>query len=99
MTGLIGHRTQCHYFACAGGLVQETKFTVLPQISPLLSFLLTMLSMSPCLVLLWKKPHPKYFMESIAYANLCAFVWGYHVHEKAILTVGEPQYASIVYML
>ena len=30
-------------------------------------------------------------MECVAYANLCGFVWGYHVHEKAILTVRTEQ--------
>jgi alpha-1,3-glucosyltransferase len=45
---------------------------------------------------LWRNPKPKGFAKAVAYANLCGFSWGYHVHEKAALTVLIPLVLSAV---
>ncbi|GMH33524.1 hypothetical protein BSKO_01358 [Bryopsis sp. KO-2023] len=74
----------------AGGLVGAGRFSVLPQIAPSVSLCLVFLAMLPAVTLLWRKPFPRFFLETIAYAFMCGFVWGYHVHEKAILTVLIP---------
>lgn len=38
-------------------------------------------------IALYMNPKPYFFMDAVAYANLTGFIWGYHIHEKAILTV------------
>ena len=48
---------------------------------------LVLAAMAPCLVCLWKFPHPRALLRATAYAALCAFMFGFHVHEKASLTV------------
>ena len=70
----------------AGGIarrrvvVRLTKF-LLPVAA------LALLAMAPALVRAWRRPRPSEFLDSAAYACLCSFVFGYHVHEKAILMV------------
>lgn len=75
---------------CAGGLVQVTSFAVLPSVTPAACLVLALLAMLPCLLTLWRQPHPRLFLPAIYYAALCSFMFGYHVHEKAILTVTIP---------
>lgn len=83
-------KLQSFFGTCAGGLVQVTRFAVLPSISPALSLILVLLAMLPCLAVLWRRPQPHLFLPAAAYASLCSFMFGYHVHEKAILTVTIP---------
>ena len=74
----------------AGGLVQVTQFAVLPSPSPSITLLLVLLALLPCLFSLWRNPRPESFLPAAVYACLCSFVFGYHVHEKAILMVTIP---------
>ena len=69
----------------AGGIVGVSKFGILPQISPSVTLVLVLLSMMPCLVKTWVRPQPCNILQDIAYVNLCGFMFGYHVHEKAVL--------------
>jgi alpha-1,3-glucosyltransferase len=69
----------------AGGLVGVTAFGVLPQVTPLATLVMVVLSMAPCLVRAWAKPKPSNILQDLAYVNLCGFMFGYHVHEKAVL--------------
>lgn len=75
---------------CAGGLVQVTQLAVLPSPSPAATLLLVLLAMLPCLFSLWQNPKPDSFLSAAVYASLCSFMFGYHVHEKAILMVTIP---------
>ncbi|XP_058104153.1 probable dolichyl pyrophosphate Glc1Man9GlcNAc2 alpha-1,3-glucosyltransferase [Magnolia sinica] len=69
-----------------GGLVGDSSpFSVLPQVTPLATFLLVILAMSPCLIKAWREPQPKHIMRWVAYAYTCAFLFGWHIHEKASL--------------
>ena len=74
----------------AGGLVQVTQFAVLPSPSPSATLLLVLLALLPCLFSLWRNPRPEAFLPAAVYACLCSFMFGYHVHEKAILMVTIP---------
>ncbi len=72
----------------SGGLVGVSKFEVLPQVGPSATLVLVLLAMLPCLVKMWIKPkrsHRAEILQDVAYVNLCGFVFGYHVHEKAVL--------------
>merc|ERR1719162_1243117 len=73
-----------------GGLVQTSKHSVLPSISPGTTAGLTFLAMTPVLYGMWVAPvgsrrARESFPKAVCYAMLCAFVLGYHVHEKHIL--------------
>ncbi|EEF40794.1 dolichyl glycosyltransferase, putative [Ricinus communis] len=69
-----------------GGLVGDSSpFAVLPQITPLTTFIMVLLALSPCLLKAWKNPQPRLVARWIAYAYTCGFVFGWHVHEKASL--------------
>ncbi|KAK9144795.1 hypothetical protein Sjap_004698 [Stephania japonica] len=69
-----------------GGLVGESSsFAVLPKITPLVTFLLVLFAMSPCLIKIWREPRPRLITRWVAYAYTCGFLFGWHVHEKASL--------------
>ncbi|KAJ3680636.1 hypothetical protein LUZ60_016914 [Juncus effusus] len=69
-----------------GGLVgNSSPFSVLPQVSPIVTFGLVLLAMSPCLYKTYKNPQPKNIIRWISYAFMCGFMFGWHVHEKASL--------------
>ncbi|XP_046665129.1 probable dolichyl pyrophosphate Glc1Man9GlcNAc2 alpha-1,3-glucosyltransferase [Homalodisca vitripennis] len=74
-----------------GGLVQEYQHSVLPSVAPSTTFVLTLLSIVPCLVKLWRCPgNPLHFVRCLVLCALSAFMFGWHVHEKAILIVIIP---------
>jgi len=60
------------------------------QVGPKASALCVLLSLAPCLTALWRHPHPAALTPAVVYANLCGFMWGYHVHEKAVITASVP---------
>ncbi|OQR99237.1 dolichyl pyrophosphate Glc1Man9GlcNAc2 alpha-1,3-glucosyltransferase-like [Achlya hypogyna] len=76
--------------AMSGGLVQEATFVVLPNVAPAVCALLTLLAMAPVLRDVFKYPDPSLFMPALVYCMLCSYLFGYHVHEKAILQATLP---------
>ncbi|XP_069679184.1 dolichyl pyrophosphate Glc1Man9GlcNAc2 alpha-1,3-glucosyltransferase isoform X2 [Periplaneta americana] len=74
-----------------GGLVQEYKHVILPEITPRTTFVCTLLSILPALVKLWCCPsNPYHFVRCIVLCASGSFMFGWHVHEKAILLVIIP---------
>ncbi|KAL6439850.1 hypothetical protein ACFW04_004109 [Cataglyphis niger] len=76
-----------------GGLVQEQSFLILPTPTPIFTFLLTFLAILPALWCLLRKEYymnSKYFVRCIVLCALSSFMFGWHVHEKAILTAIIP---------
>lgn len=75
-----------------GGLVQEFSYNVLPPIPPQLTFILTIIAMLPCCIkLMISKNEPiKSFMKPLIICAATSFMFGWHVHEKAILMVLIP---------
>uniref|UniRef100_H2Z9N9 Alpha-1,3-glucosyltransferase n=1 Tax=Ciona savignyi TaxID=51511 RepID=H2Z9N9_CIOSA len=73
------------------GLVQNVEHVVLPTILPGFTFVVTILAMVPLLLHIWFKPSPSksfsfnQFLRSIVLCSLTSFMFGWHVHEKAIL--------------
>jgi alpha-1,3-glucosyltransferase len=74
----------------AAGRVGMGSFSVLPQVTPRATFLLVLLAMLPCLASLWRSPAPTRLARAVAYASLCGFMFGWHVHEKAALHIVLP---------
>ncbi|CAG0911155.1 unnamed protein product, partial [Cyprideis torosa] len=72
------------------GLVQEYSHAVLPSISPVTTFVLTMLATLPALLWLAKNPTKPQFLCSVTLCAFSSFLFGWHVHEKAIIMVTLP---------
>lgn len=73
------------------GLVEEYKHCVLPSVTPWVTFMLAGLFMLPSLYSLWTRPNQPW--ELVRSAILCAFssfMFGWHVHEKAVLMMIIP---------
>lgn len=76
--------------AMTGGLVHDAAHAVLPAVPPLATGVLTLLTMSPALLSLWRYPHPRTMLTAVVYATMCSYMLGWHVHEKAVLMVTLP---------
>lgn len=72
------------------GLVKDVDFNFLPNISPRTSLLVTLASIVVPLYLLWKSPSYKNFLRSLILCAFSSFIFGWHVHEKAILIILIP---------
>ncbi|XP_026491349.1 probable dolichyl pyrophosphate Glc1Man9GlcNAc2 alpha-1,3-glucosyltransferase [Vanessa tameamea] len=78
-----------------GGLVQEFEHAVLPTITPSIAFAITAISMIPALIKLWHLGADRgyrclSFVRCLTLCATCAFMFGWHVHEKAILMILIP---------
>lgn len=72
------------------GLVGDTSFAVLPNISPQQCFGLTLAFQVLALTRLWLKPTWDTFVGALTLCGYASFLFGWHVHEKAILLVIVP---------
>lgn len=75
------------------GLVGEMGFRVLPNIAPWFTLLVTLLSMMPALLKVWFSSSSRSGHEFVKVLVLCAyssFLFGWHVHEKAVLLITIP---------
>ncbi|KAL1900731.1 glycosyl transferase [Ceratocystis pirilliformis] len=72
------------------GLVGDTAFAVLPDVSPRVCFLLTLFFQALPLIKLFRKPTWDNFIGAITLCGYASFLFGWHVHEKAILLVIIP---------
>ncbi|XP_072957766.1 dolichyl pyrophosphate Glc1Man9GlcNAc2 alpha-1,3-glucosyltransferase [Typha angustifolia] len=87
----LGFNIQAPKASFTGGLVgNSSPFSVLPQITPTMTFILVILAMSPCLIKAFLKPQPRHIIRWVAYACTCGFIFGWHVHEKASLHFTIP---------
>lgn len=75
------------------GLVGDTAFAVLPEISPRLCFVLTLIfQLLPLSKLFISSASPLWedFIGAVTLCGYASFLFGWHVHEKAILLVIIP---------
>lgn len=72
------------------GLVGDTSFAVLPDVSPRVCFLLTLFFQMIPLIKLFLQPTWDNFIGSVTLCGYASFLFGWHVHEKAILLVIIP---------
>ncbi|KAJ8405885.1 hypothetical protein AAFF_G00313220 [Aldrovandia affinis] len=74
-----------------GGLVQEFQHSVLPSVSPLVTLICTLISVLPAVFSLWLRPSGvRGFLRCVVICALGSFMFGWHVHEKAILMAILP---------
>lgn len=72
------------------GLVGNSSFAVLPDITPRMTFALTLLFQIIPLAKLFLDPTWDTFIGSVTLCGYASFLFGWHVHEKAILLVLLP---------
>ncbi|KAM3869037.1 dolichyl pyrophosphate Glc1Man9GlcNAc2 alpha-1,3-glucosyltransferase [Diretmus argenteus] len=74
-----------------GGLVQEFQHSVLPSVSPSVTLVCTLISILPAVFRLWWRPcGARGFLRCLVLCALGSFMFGWHVHEKAILIAILP---------
>lgn len=74
-----------------GGLVQEFQHSVLPSVSPSVTLVCTLLSILPAVFSIWLRPRgARGFLRCLVVCALGTFMFGWHVHEKAILIAILP---------
>lgn len=74
-----------------GGLVQEFQHSVLPSVPPTATLVCTLISILPALVSIWWRPRgARGFLCCLLLCALGSFLFGWHVHEKAILLAILP---------
>ena len=72
------------------GLVGDTSFAILPEVTSGQTFVLTFLFQLVPLVKLWFKHDWDTFVGALTLCGYASFLFGWHVHEKAILLVIIP---------
>ncbi|RCK64290.1 Dolichyl pyrophosphate Glc1Man9GlcNAc2 alpha-1,3-glucosyltransferase [Candida viswanathii] len=72
------------------GIVGDIEFFVLPTITPNLTFLLTLFYQIMALIPLFIQPTYRRFVGALTLCGYASFLFGWHVHEKAILLVIFP---------
>ncbi|KAJ1738341.1 glycosyl transferase [Coemansia sp. RSA 1086] len=73
------------------GRVGDTRFAVLPDVSPQVTFIATLAAMAPSFVLLIRsKLTPSRFVQSVVLCAFASFMFGWHVHEKAVILILVP---------
>ncbi|SCV03649.1 LAMI_0H09846g1_1 [Lachancea mirantina] len=72
------------------GLVQDVYFVILPQVQPKLTFLLTLFYQVLAVIPVLFHPSFKRFVGSLTLCGFASFLFGWHVHEKAIMLVIIP---------
>ncbi|KAK4323128.1 hypothetical protein Pmani_006152 [Petrolisthes manimaculis] len=87
----MGLVTTTRMASMTDGLVRESQHVILPSIPPLVTLILTVISILPCVRMLWNSPHnPWHFVRALILCAFGSFMFGWHVHEKAILLVILP---------
>ncbi|RLV90230.1 Dolichyl pyrophosphate Glc1Man9GlcNAc2 alpha-13-glucosyltransferase [Spathaspora sp. JA1] len=72
------------------GIVGDIEFFILPKITPTLTFLLTLFYQIMSLIPLFIQPNYRRFIGALTLCGYASFLFGWHVHEKAILIVIFP---------
>ncbi|GAA6063187.1 hypothetical protein JCM10212_006853 [Sporobolomyces blumeae] len=72
------------------GLIGSTTFGVLPNVTPSTTFGITAAVLLIYLVKLWFNPTCKKFLDAVVLSAMTSFLWGWHVHEKAVLLFLVP---------
>lgn len=68
----------------------DIEFLVLPKITPKLTFLLTLFYQTMALIPLFMQPTFERFIGALSLCGYASFLFGWHVHEKAVLIIIFP---------
>ncbi|KAH3765233.1 ALG8, alpha-1,3-glucosyltransferase S-like [Pelomyxa schiedti] len=69
---------------------EQQLHSVLLSPTPMITLTLTCIALAIPMVKLWRNPTPTQLVMASAQCSLCFFVFGWHVHEKAILMAVIP---------
>ncbi|KAG9015040.1 glycosyl transferase [Tulasnella sp. JGI-2019a] len=72
------------------GLVGDTVFAVIPNVKPFYTFVITVASQLIFLAKLWTVPSYRSFVCALTLCGYSSFMFGWHVHEKAVMLVLVP---------
>lgn len=72
------------------GFVGDTQFAILPKIEAIHTMIITVLVQLVVLQKLWRKPTFENFLSSLTLCGFASYLFGWHVHEKAIMIVLIP---------
>jgi len=74
------------------GLVQVTENVVLPNVTPGVTFALTLAVYAGFLFIVWSAARKQNIalLSLVAYGNAICFFFGWHIHEKAVLMITIP---------
>ncbi|KAI9487064.1 MAG: glycosyltransferase family 57 protein [Benjaminiella poitrasii] len=72
------------------GYVGDTQFAVLPTIEAIHTLIITVVVQLVVLQKLWRKPTFDHFLSSLILCTFASYLFGWHVHEKAIMIVLIP---------
>ncbi|CED85243.1 Glucosyltransferase-Alg8p [Phaffia rhodozyma] len=72
------------------GFVGDTVFAVLPDVKPIHCFVITVALQFLFSLKLWRSPTYKTFVWALTLSGFTSFLFGWHVHEKAVLLFLTP---------
>ncbi|KAH9943342.1 glycosyltransferase family 57 protein [Epithele typhae] len=72
------------------GLVGDTVFAVIPNVKPIHTFAITVAFQTIYMGKLWTNMSYKSFVTALTLCGFTSYMFGWHVHEKAILLVLVP---------
>ncbi|KAG2195064.1 hypothetical protein INT47_003930 [Mucor saturninus] len=72
------------------GYVGDTQFAVLPTVEAIHTMIITVLVQLIVLQKLWRKPTFNNFLSALTLCGFASYLFGWHVHEKAIMIVLIP---------
>lgn len=72
------------------GIVGDIEFLILPTITPRLTFFLTLFYQVMALIPLFLQPTFRRFIGALTLCGYASFLFGWHVHEKAVLLIIFP---------
>jgi alpha-1,3-glucosyltransferase len=80
------------------GLVGNKEHQVLPSVPPIITMLLTLAAIMPAMIRLWRKQttFATDFLQSLVLCGYASFMFGWHVHEKAIMMVTIPMCLLVI---
>jgi len=88
---LLGVEVASEAASMSGGLVREYSHSVLMPITPPTCIILTLFTLAPALINLWRcYPTPTRFIRVLVLCAFSFFLFGWHVHEKMILSMIIP---------
>jgi hypothetical protein len=81
----------------ASGIVGDFAFAVLPSVTAPVCLFLLFGSLVPAVIAVYRRPTTQTLLVCLVYASLSSFMFGYHVHEKAIIIPLLLQTFTLVY--